>query len=325
MRKKLGAVIIIMAVCMSLFACGSDKDDKDTGNIFNGSDEKTTAATEATTEAFSIDKLDKYIDWQGYRLEFNYMKIMTGGEWPIEGLCRQIDESNIKSSSPDYVLITLFATDKDISTSDITDDTIKEITLCDISGKKLDIFGYNYQGIVYSDATGFSPSDTQQGISIMYKLDGADINELYLDVNGKFAKAGEIRKTEVNDTENDFSTEENVTTEDTDVSIFEQLAGSWSGTGKPVGGGNDIALTVDINADGTGTYSFVQGTYQESYSFELVENGNSFDVSIPSDNQLGISSCEGTYEYDGAVLTLHIKTTFANGRTYEYDADLDRQ
>ncbi len=103
--------------------------------------------------------------------------------------------------------------------------------------------------------------------------------------------------------------------------IPEELVGAWAGAGEPVGGGSSIWLDVLVNADGTGSYTFEQAGYLESYPFTLTSETESFYADIPADNQLGISACEGTYEYANNVLTLHITTTFASGRQFEYTAN----
>jgi hypothetical protein len=102
--------------------------------------------------------------------------------------------------------------------------------------------------------------------------------------------------------------------------IPEELVGAWTGTGEPVGGGSAISLDVLVNADGTGSYTFEQAGYVESYPFTLTNETESFCVDIPADNRLGISACEGTYLYADNALTLHITTTFASGRQFEYTA-----
>jgi hypothetical protein len=103
--------------------------------------------------------------------------------------------------------------------------------------------------------------------------------------------------------------------------IPEELVGAWSGTGKPVGGGSDISLEINVNADGTGEYKFEQAGYEESYPFILESDSERFSVNISPDNQLGINACEGTYAYANGVLTLRITTTFSSGRQFEYVAE----
>lgn len=107
-------------------------------------------------------------------------------------------------------------------------------------------------------------------------------------------------------------------------SIMASLAGRWSGTGKPVGGGEEISLRIDLQEDGTGTYQFRQGGYTESYPVSVNDEAGSFSAEIPADNTLQITGCGGTYELDGDVLLLHIVTEFASGRSFEYDVDCER-
>lgn len=105
-----------------------------------------------------------------------------------------------------------------------------------------------------------------------------------------------------------------------DTALPEELVGLWTGTGEPEGGGSPISLEVTVNADATGEYTFKQEGYTESYPFTLEKEDNSFNVNIPADNKLGISSCGGTYEYSDGTLTLKIKTEFTSGGSYAYTA-----
>jgi len=102
--------------------------------------------------------------------------------------------------------------------------------------------------------------------------------------------------------------------------IPEELAGTWSGTGTPKGGGPAIDLTATINADGTGEYTFVQSGYTESYPISVASADNSFTVDVPADNYLSISKVEGTYTLEDGTLLLDITTTFTTGSTYSYTA-----
>ena len=108
-------------------------------------------------------------------------------------------------------------------------------------------------------------------------------------------------------------------------SVLASLAGRWSGTGKPVGGGEEIYLKIDLQEDGTGTYRFRQGDYSESYPLVVNGEDGSFSADIPEDNTLQITGCGGTYEFDGTVLSLHIVTEFASGRSFEYEVDCERE
>ena len=109
-----------------------------------------------------------------------------------------------------------------------------------------------------------------------------------------------------------------------DDGIPAELVGEWRGTGTPDNGGTPIDLTVRINPDGTGDYAFAQGDYTESYPFTVDYAGSSFSVSIPADNQLGISACDGTWALEGGRLNLDIATTFANGRVFSYRAECEK-
>jgi len=105
------------------------------------------------------------------------------------------------------------------------------------------------------------------------------------------------------------------------ANIPDELIGTWTGTGRPVGGGPEISLRMTVEADGTGEYTFEQSGYSESYPFSLASDGERFSVDIPADNQLGIAKVEGTYAYAGGVLSLAITTTFSSGRQFEYAAE----
>ena len=99
------------------------------------------------------------------------------------------------------------------------------------------------------------------------------------------------------------------------------LVGTWHGTGKPKNGSSPIDLTVTVNADGTGDYTFAQGDYTESYPFTLEHDSNKFTVSVPTGNTLGIATVDGTWELDGDVLKLDISTELAGGRIFSYTAE----
>ena len=79
-----------------------------------------------------------------------------------------------------------------------------------------------------------------------------------------------------------------------------------------------------VGMDGTGTYTFEQSGYYESYAFALKVESETFSVQIPKGNQLGIAACEGTYSYSDGVLTLEVQTTFANGRVFSYTVPCER-
>ncbi|HNW85441.1 MAG TPA: hypothetical protein PKJ47_00685 [Candidatus Limiplasma sp.] len=107
--------------------------------------------------------------------------------------------------------------------------------------------------------------------------------------------------------------------------VADELAGNWHGTGAPNGGGPSIDLTVRVEADGTGQYTFAQDGYTESYPFTADWTNSSFSVTIPADNQPGISSCEGNYTLSDGKLLLDIVTTFANGRVFSYTAECEKE
>ena len=98
----------------------------------------------------------------------------------------------------------------------------------------------------------------------------------------------------------------------------EEYVGKWAGSV------NDINLSFDVGADGTGDYTFEQSGYHESYAFTLAVDSETFSVQIPKNNKLGIATIEGTYTYSAGTLTLKVKTTFANGREFSYTVPCER-
>ena len=100
---------------------------------------------------------------------------------------------------------------------------------------------------------------------------------------------------------------------DASASIPEELIGTWAGKGD-----YDIDLTFTVAADGTGSYTFLQDGYEESYDFVLESDSSTFSLTVPKDNKLGISVCDGSYAYADGKLTLDVSTKFQNGRKFEY-------
>lgn len=98
----------------------------------------------------------------------------------------------------------------------------------------------------------------------------------------------------------------------------EAYVGDWQGST------GNINLSFSVNPDGTGSYAFEQNGYTESYDFTMRADADTFSVTIPEDNQLGIVSCEGTYQYANEVLTLDIHTTFQSGREFSYTVPCTR-
>ena len=332
--KKVYLAFLIIAVML----CGCNKNDSDSSSKDwklskttedNTEAAKKTATDEITTEEItegnelSLEGLPSSINWQGYNLTVDSIGHISLSEWNFSGSTVSVEGYSTLSGS-NYAMVVVSSTNTPIQTTQITMDNMKEFVLADVYGNTYDLVRYNYPDITYSDANGFADAETQPLLRMLYKTSSdTEYDNLMLCVGDEKAVGASNGAAVVNDTEA-VADGGNDESDNTDYLIFNELAGSWSGTGKPVGGGTDIALTVDINPDGTGVYTFVQGAYEESYSFTLVDSGNTFSVNIPSNNQLGINSCGGTYKYDGSILTLHIKTTFANGGAYEYDADLTR-
>lgn len=108
------------------------------------------------------------------------------------------------------------------------------------------------------------------------------------------------------------------TAEDGETCIPAEMVGKWQGNGTPKNGGTSIDLTVTINADGSGEYSFDQGGYHETNPFSISRDGNRFSVNT-DDSILG--GCEGTWELADGILTLDITSLLPNGRTYSYTAE----
>lgn len=107
------------------------------------------------------------------------------------------------------------------------------------------------------------------------------------------------------------------------IPLPEELLGEWSGTGIPKDNGPQIKLNATIWEDGTGSYTFIQGSYTENYSFTISATDNTFSVDIPETAQLG--KVNGTWSLEGGKLLLDITTTFSNGRTYSYTATCSKE
>ena len=107
--------------------------------------------------------------------------------------------------------------------------------------------------------------------------------------------------------------------------IPEGVAGKWVGKGVPANGGSPIDLTVTIKEDGSGEYQFEQAGYKESYPFTVDWNGNTFCVSIPENNLLGITDCGGYWSIEDGKLKLEIHTGFKNGGSYSYNAECSKE
>ena len=107
-----------------------------------------------------------------------------------------------------------------------------------------------------------------------------------------------------------------------DEAIPEELVGDWQGVGKPKNGGPSIDLTIHVEEDGTGKYTFDQAGYHESYPFTISRDGKRFSVDVPATSQLG--SVDGTWEVEDDVLKLDITSTFTSGGSYSYNAECKR-
>lgn len=105
---------------------------------------------------------------------------------------------------------------------------------------------------------------------------------------------------------------------ETSENIPVEYIGQWEGST------GDISLSFDLDANGKGVYTFEQRGYVESYDFTLEVGTETFSVQIPNNNKLGIAECEGTYEYSDGVMTLDIRTTFSDGRVFEYTVSCEK-
>ncbi|MBO6092806.1 MAG: leucine-rich repeat protein [Oscillospiraceae bacterium] len=118
------------------------------------------------------------------------------------------------------------------------------------------------------------------------------------------------------------STQEPTPDTSNDGAIPEELVGDWQGVGKPKNGGPSIDLTIHVEEDGTGKYTFDQAGYHESFPFTISRDGKRFSVDVPATSQLG--SVDGTWEVEDDVLKLDITSTFISGGSYSYNAECKR-
>ncbi|MCR5783555.1 MAG: hypothetical protein K6G90_12580 [Clostridia bacterium] len=174
-------------------------------------------------------------------------------------------------------------------------DHFRILCLEDRDGNIYKPLSMNVTGVKYDDVNGFSTNEEQSSFSLTYSVPDA-----------------------VPDT--DLTPVISETEEESDMAIPAELVGTWTGSVTPANG-NRIDLRAQINADGTGDYTFNQGGYEESYPFTIENDGNTFSVSVPENNTLGISIINGTYEFADDVLSLHISTEFSSGGTFRYDID----
>jgi hypothetical protein len=92
----------------------------------------------------------------------------------------------------------------------------------------------------------------------------------------------------------------------------------WRGIGTTPDGDASIELTVLINEDGSGEYTFDQYGYHESFPFTISHDDHSFSVDIPETSDLGQVS--GTWEFAAGKLVLDIASLLASGSTFSYTA-----
>lgn len=135
--------------------------------------------------------------------------------------------------------------------------------------------------------------------------------------------ASRDRKTEADGGNNETDADP---TEIPSEGLPKELIGTWEGVGIPKNdGGGRINLVVRIDEDGSGEYQFEQSGYSESLPFSVDWKDNRFTVHVPIDNVANIGICSGTWELKNGKLILDITTEFANGRTYSYTAECEKQ
>lgn len=106
---------------------------------------------------------------------------------------------------------------------------------------------------------------------------------------------------------------------DEESAIPDELVGQWTGVGTPKNGGTPIDLSIIVNADGSGEYTFDQGDYHESYPFTISNDDSRFSVDIPATSMLG--SVGGTWALEDGKLLLDITSEFTGGGSYSYTAE----
>ena len=104
-----------------------------------------------------------------------------------------------------------------------------------------------------------------------------------------------------------------------DGAVPEELVGMWRGVGNPPAGGYPIDLTVLVNKDGSGEYTFDQDDYHENFKFTVSYEDSKFLVEdIPETSNL--SQVTGTWELADGKLLLDVTSVFLSGATYSYTA-----
>lgn len=101
-----------------------------------------------------------------------------------------------------------------------------------------------------------------------------------------------------------------------------EFVGSWQGCAEV--SGSDIYLAFTVREDGSGTYAFSQGGYNEEYDVSVTASGGTFSIDVPKDNKLRIKTIEGDYAFKDEVLTLQVRTSFQGGRVFSYAVPCSR-
>ena len=142
-------------------------------------------------------------------------------------------------------------------------------------------------------------------------------------------KKGITRDKETEESGKKSNDDDKITAEPTETpsdGMPAELVGTWKGVGIPDNNdGSKINLVVRIDEDGTGEYEFEQAGYRESLPFSIDWKDNRFTVHVPINNVANIGICSGTWELKNGKLILDITTEFANGRTYSYTAECEKQ
>ena len=95
---------------------------------------------------------------------------------------------------------------------------------------------------------------------------------------------------------------------------LKELAGEWEGWGSIA---RDIHLTFTINQDGLGECTFEEIGIRAGFPFQLIAEDHSFVAGAFLDNDLGITDCKGTWQYQNGLMALDMVTLYKNGRQRE--------
>ena len=165
------------------------------------------------------------------------------------------------------------------------------------------------------------PSDNQEYIDMLFKMEGLTEDDLQTAVLSAYEeKDGEpVYAVALGDLPPFSDAKEESKAPETGAAVPAEAVGTWKGIGTPKNNGTPIDLTLIINEDGTGEYTFDQGSYHENAPFTLSNDASSFSVS-------GLTGgVEGTWKLVDGIMKLDITATLPTGSTYSYTAELQRQ